>query len=429
MHYLIIGGCAAGLNAIEGIRHLDTDADITLISAEKYPPYARCLIINYIIGTHSENDLILREISFYEKNRVNLILGRSVKEILFDEKKVLTSDGKKFSYDKILIATGSFPKRVECKGIDKKGIFVLRTIDDAKKIVERSKKSEKAVVFGGGLIGIKSAYALKKRGLEVEIIVKSSQILSRVVNKKAADILSKWLKENGIKIITGVAPVEIIGNGDMKGAIFDNGEKIEAEIGIIAKGVSPNISFIKGKRLNINWGIVVDDYLKTNIPNVYSAGDVAETKDLITGEYGINALWMAAQEQGRTAGINMAGGEKKYPGSIRANAAEFFGLPFISFGEIGEMQNVEIKEVYDEKNYIYKRFVLKNDLLIGAVFIGDVKTAGFYMALVRNKVNLKDYKDLIGKDWFNYAKVKEFIESKEGFRESISPEGKRIFFR
>ena len=428
MHYVIIGGCAAGLNAIEGIRKIDQSGEITLISKEKYPPYARCLITNYLIGTHSEKSLYLRDNSFYKKNNVNLILEKEVKKILPDEKKVYLSDKEKISYDKILIATGSSPKKLGIKGEEKEGISVFRTIDDVKKILQRIEKSKKVLVFGGGLIGLKAGYSLKKKGLEVEIIIKSPQILSQVVDKKSAKILSNWLNENGIKIRTGLEPVEILGNKEMEEVLFDNGEKIKAQIGIVGKGVSPNLSVIENTDIKTHWGIIVDDYLRTSNDDIFSAGDVTETKDLITGNPTINALWLSAQEQGKTAGINMAGGKKKYPGSIGANAAEFFGLPFISFGKTRETENVEIKEICDEKNYIYKRFVLKSNILIGAVFIGDVKSAGLYMSLIRSKSNLENYKNILGKEWFNYGKVRELLEKDEGFRESISPEGNNIFF-
>jgi len=427
MHYLIIGGCAAGLSAIEGIREVDQKSEITLISKEKYPPYARCLITDYLIGTHTESSLYLKDDIFYKANKVNLITGKEVKKIFPSEKTVLLPDNK-ISYDKLLIATGSSPKKLRIKGEEKEGVFNFRAIDDVKNILKKLNGCRKAVIFGGGLIGLKAGYALKKKGVEVEIVVKSSYILSQVVNKEAALIISKWLEENGISIKTGIDPVEILGDKYMEGVIFDNGERMEAQIAIIAKGVSPNLSLVQESGIKTHTGIIVDDYLKTNVPYIFSAGDVAEAKDLITQEYALNALWSNAQEQGRVVGINMAGGEKRYYGTMRANAAEFFGLPFISIGKVRETENSEIIEISDERNYVYKRFILKNDVLIGAVFIGDVYGAGMYMSLIRSKVNIKDHKKEFGRKWFEYGKVRYLIEKEKGVMESITPEGNKFFF-
>lgn len=429
MHYVIVGGCAAGIAAVEGIREIEPEGEITLISKERYPPYARCLITNYLIGTHSESSLYLREDIFYEKNKIDLILGEEVKKVIPSERSIVISGDKKIGYDRLLIATGASPKRLGVKGEEKKGVFNFRSIDDVKEILKKAGKCEKAMVFGGGLMGLKAGYALKQRGIEVEIIVKSPYILSQVVNKEASIFVSRWLEENGIKIKTGIAPVEILGDKEVEEVVLDNGEKQQAQIVIRAKGVSPNIALIKESGIKADEGIIVDEYLKTENPDIFSAGDVAEVKDLITEEYTIHALWSVAYEQGRTAGINMAGGKKIYPGSIGANATEFFGLPFISIGKVRETQNVEIIEVSSEKDYIYKRFVIRDNILIGTVLIGDISAAGIYMALIRSKTDIRDCKNILGKEWFTYGRVRKLIEEEKGFRESISPEGVQVYFK
>lgn len=428
MHYLILGNCAAGIKGIEGIRTLDKKGTITVVSLEPEPAYTRCLITNYLLGTHSERDLILREVDFYQKNGVRLILGKKAVRVFPGEKKVELEDGEKILYDKLLISTGSSPKKLKIKGEEKEGVFGFRTLEDARRILERSKKSKKALIFGGGLIGLKAGYALKKRGLEVEVIVKSPRILSQVVDEKAAEVISRWLQEFGIKIRTGVGPTEIVGKEDMEGAILENGEKIKAELGIVGKGVAPNLSFLKASGINTHWGVIVDERLRTNIPGVFAAGDVAEAKDLVRGEYTINALWMVAQEEGRIAGINMAGGEKIYPGSIGANAAEFFGLPFISMGRVREKEGVRVREIFDPRKFIYKRLVFKEDKLIGAVFVGEVKRAGMYMGLIRNKISLKGREEDLLEGWMDYGQLRELLEREKGFRESLTCDGEKVFF-
>ncbi|MCM8768544.1 MAG: FAD-dependent oxidoreductase [Candidatus Omnitrophica bacterium] len=431
MHYLIIGGCAAGLRAAQSIRERDPVNSVTLISAEPYLPYARCLIPDFLAGTRSEQDLYLEKPEYYQQQKIELVLNDPVIRISYEKKEVQTASGKKWPFDRLLVGTGSTPKGLNAPGEEKEGVYHFWTFDDARKIIARSASSERAVIFGGGLIGLKAAYALKKRGLEVQLAVKSHHLLSQLLNEEAADILAAYLKENGIVIRTGCGPKEILGDNQVRAVNFDTGESLEAQIVIVGKGVAANKSLAEKAGLNCSSGIVVDDYLQTGKPNVFAAGDVAETKDIITGNYTINGLWLSAQEQGWVAGENMAGFKRKYPGSLAANAAEFFGLPFVAVGLVRPEKDTEVIDTCLPEHLFYRRFLLRNDILIGFVFVGgDISLAGFYTALVRNKVSLKNYKPVLGQDTFDYADLRDSLEENaEGFRESLSIAGKRFFFK
>ncbi|MBA7554956.1 NADH-dependent phenylglyoxylate dehydrogenase subunit epsilon [subsurface metagenome] len=274
------------------------------------------------------------------------------------------------------------------------------------------------------MIGLKAGYALKQQGMDVEIIVKSPRILSQVTDSDSAEMVGRWLIENGIKIRTGLAPKKILGKKEVEGVLLDNEEKVDCQVIIIGKGVRPNMDLVKDSKIQTHWGIITNQYLQTNVENVYAGGDVAETTDLITGEPTINALWTAATEQGRIAGLNMAGEGKKYPGSIAANSIDFFGLPIISLGY------VRVKEKgYEEfvrsqpRMYRYRKIVLKGKKLVGAVFVGNIENAGVYLALIRRKVDISGIKDILLEDWFDYSKVSELLEQKEGFRETVSLQG------
>ncbi len=427
MDYLIIGNCAAGINAVEAIRKKDQKSKITVISDENYPAYCRCLISNYLAGTHQEENLLLREKNFYKDNRMELILNKKVESVKPEDKRIVLSDGKELKYDKLLIATGGSPKFLGVEGEDKYGVFGFRTLNDAKEILKLIPRAKKVLVFGGGLIGLKAGYALKQQGMDVEIIVKSPRVLSQVTDNDSAEMVSRWLMENGIKIRTGLAPKKILGKKEVEGVLLDNEEKMNCQIIIIGKGVRSNMDLVKDSKIQTHWGIITNQYLQTNVENVYAGGDVAETTDLITGEPTINALWTAAAEQGRIAGLNMAGERKKYPGSIAANSIDFFGLPIISLGY------VRVKEKgYEEfvrsqpKKYQYKKIVLKGKKLVGAVFVGNIENAGVYLALIRRKVDISGIKDILLEDWFDYSKVSELLEQKEGFRETVSLQGNPI---
>ena len=426
MNYLILGNCAAGVNAIEGIREVDSSGEITVVSDENHPAYCRCLITNYLIGTHKEEDIILRGENFYKENRGNLLLGKKVKQVRTDENLVVLDNGEILTFDRLLIAAGASPKKLNIKGEDKKGVFGFRTLNDAKEILKTSAKADKVIVFGGGLIGLKAGYALKKRGMEVEVIVKSRRVLSQVVDVEAGELLGRWLEENGIKITSGMGPQEILGKAQVEEVLLDNEERRKTQIIIIGKGIEPNIDLIQDTSIKTEWGILTNDYLQTNAANIFAAGDVAQTRDLATGESVANALWIAATEQGKIAGRNMAGQKVKYPGSIGANAAEFFGLPLISMGKVRKTEDLENLFIRKPAKYLYKKLVVKNNRLIGAILVGNVANAGVYMALIRRKVDISSVKDILLEGYFNYSKVASLLESEEGLRKTITPDGRLI---
>lgn len=424
MHYVIIGNCAAGVNTVEGIRDIDKKGEITVISEENYPAYCRCLITEYLAGERKENQLLYRGEDFYEKNNVSLSLGERVVEVNPKSKRIVTKSGKKISYDRLLIATGARPKSLGIPGEDKEGVFGFRTLDDAKKIKELAENGDKVLVFGGGLIGLKASYALKKKGLDVEVIVKSARILSQVTDEKAAQMMGSRLIENGINIRTGFGSTEILGDKRVKGARLDNGEKVSGDIVIIGKGVVCNKELVEDSGIRTHWGIIADDYLKTNLSDIYVAGDVAETKDIILGEKTTNALWTAATEQGKVAGENMAGRKKIYPGSMAANSIEFFNLPLISVGYV-RVRDKGYEELFrlNEQDCIYKKLVIKENRLVGVVLLNAIENAGVYTALIRRGVDISKVKDILLENYFDYALVKDLLEKKEGFRESISITG------
>jgi len=382
------------------------------------------LISNYLAGTHQEENLLLREKNFYKDNSIELILNKKVERIRPEDKRIVLSDGKELKYDKLLLATGSSPKLLGVEGEDKDGVFGFRTLNDAKEISKLIPRTKKVLIFGGGLIGLKAGYALKQRGIDVEIIEKSPRILSQVTDNDSAEMVGRWLMENDIKIRTGLAPKKVLGNKKVEGVLLDNEEKEDCQGIIIGIGVRPNIDLIKDSKIQTHWGVITNQYLQTNVENIYAGGDVAETTDLITGEPTINALWTAATEHGRIAGLNMAGERKKYPGSIAANSIDFFGLPIISLGYVRVKENGYEEFVRRQpRMYQYKKIVLKDKKLVGAVLVGNIENAGVHLALIRRKVDISGIKDILLEDWFGYSKVSELLEQKEGFRETVSLQG------
>lgn len=427
MDYLIVGNCAAGINAIEGIRRLDKDGKITVVSDENLPAYCRCLIADYVAGVRQKEHLLYRKADFYIRNGVNLILGERVSRVDVSKKEVILQNENRLSYDKLLIATGAIPKSLGVKGEGKYGVFGFRTLNDADEIIKLADKTGEAVIFGGGLIGLKAAYGLKKRGINVQVMARSPRILSQVVDNQAALIISGWLQENGVTVRTGIAPEEILGDREVEEVKLDNGKRIPTKLIIAGKGVMCNTSLVKDSPIKVHWGILADEFLQTNIEGIFVAGDVTETKDLVLEKTQLNALWTAACEQGKIAGMNMVVKNKKYPGSIGANSADFFGLPFISIGytRVREEGYEELAWV-NPKKHKYKKVVLKENRLVGFTTINNIENAGVYTALIRRKADISPIKDLLLEDYLDYAKARDLLEEKEGSRESISMQGKII---
>jgi NAD(P)H-nitrite reductase large subunit len=272
-----------------------------------------------------------------------------------------------------------------------------------------------ACVLGGGLIGLKAAWGLKKRNLETKVIVKSNQVLSQVLDEQAASLFRKRLEDNGIEVMTGLDVTEILGNGDVKAVKFDTGKVIGCEIVIVGKGVKPNIDLILDTEIKLNEGILVDEYMKTNLPNIYAAGDVCEAFDFNLGQPVVNALWPHAVEQGKLAGINMAGSKVKYEGSVGMNSVEFFNLPVISMGITRAKKESGFEEMIklDPKEEVYKKVVLKENRIVGMIFVGKIEQSGVILKLMKEKIDISNIKDELLDDSFNYARVIDLLREDE----------------
>jgi len=419
MHYVIVGGSAAGISAIEAIRSQDKEGRITLVSDEKFPLYSRCLITYFLAGKLAEDKLKYRSSDFYAKEKVESLNGIRAKRLLPEKRKLILDNGKEITYDKLLIATGASPQMVEVPGSDKEGILGLRTYRDAQLINGRLDKVNRVSILGGGLIGLRAAYALHARNKQVKVIVKSNQVLSQMLDKGAADFVRRKIEQKGIEVMTGLAAVEFLGGKEVTGLVLDDGRRLECELVIVGKGVGPNLELVKGTEIKTDYGIIVDDYLQTNLPNVYAAGDVAQAKDLITGQSTINALWPCAVAQGKVAGLNMAGKKVKYDGSLAMNSIEFFGLPVISIG-ITRPKEKEYEQLVkeDAKNFVYKKVVLRKNRLQGMILVNRIEQAGVMGILMKKKVDISSIKGMLLEDRFDFAKILPIIkEGKELFTE------------
>jgi len=414
-NFVIVGNSAAGIAAAEAIRDKDRGGKITIISEEDYDAYCRCLISYFLAGDVPEEKLVYRPQSFYKENNLDLILNKKVTKVEPKKNKVVFEDKTSIGYDALLIATGASAKfPPDLKALKKRGVFGFRTIKDAKEILGLVPVSSTSCVLGGGLIGFKAAYGLLKRKQGIKVIVKSGFVLSQMLDEKGAGFFMKRFREAGVEIMTGRDIVEILGNGDLKAIKLDTGKVIACSILVIGKGVSPNTDLIKETRINTDKGILVDKYMKTNVPNIFAAGDVAQNFDLAYKNSAVNALWPNAVEQGRVAGFNMAGQDIEYGGSMSMNSIEFFGLCAISIGII-RPKSPEFEEIVflDEKRDIYKKFVLKGNRLAGMIAVGDIRNCGVFLRLIKEETDISSIKDELSSETFNYAKILDLLKQKD----------------
>ncbi len=413
--YVIIGNSAAAVGAIEGIRESDKDGSIAVISKEPYHAYSRPLISYLLAGQVKASKMLYRDKDFYKKKKVETILGKKAMGLDLKKKAVLLDDGEKIRYQKLLIATGGAPFVPPINGLDNETVFTFTTWDDAKDLGKLVKKIKKVVVIGAGLIGMKATEALHARGLDVTVVELADRILSLALDKKASDMIEDQLKETGIRVFTNNTVVEITGSGKkVERIILKDGTTLECDAVIVAIGVRPNVEVVDGTKITVNKGIVVDSHMQTSASHIYAAGDVAEAPELLAEGNKVIPIWPGAYEQGCIAGCNMAGVEKKYIGALFMNSIEFFGLPTISVG----LANVKGKEYevlskYDRRKKTYKRIVLKDDVVVGALFIGAIDRAGIYTGLIKEQVDTKNFKKELLSDNFGYVSFPKKLRIKK----------------
>ncbi len=414
MRYVIIGNSVAAIGAIEAIRNRDKTGSVTVISDEPYSVYSRPLISYLLAGKVDENMMFYGKKNFYEENSVGTKLGQTAVKLNTDKKIVELENKELVPYDKLLIAAGGTPiiPQVEGKGL--KGVFVFTKWDDAKNIkdfIERN-SLKKAIVIGGGLIGLKATEALIELGMKVTIVELADRILSMTFDKRASQIVEDNLRGEGIEIFFNNTVVQVEAKGGhnkgssgkerrVGGVVLRDKRKLASDLVIFAIGVKPNVSLVKDTPVKINRGILVNQYMQTCVDNVYAAGDVAKAFDLVMGIARPIPIWPNAYRQGSIAGCNMAGDLKKYQGGLAMNSIEIFGVPTISVGQTdpGE-ENYQVLQEYNRERREYKKIVLKDDFIVGAIFIGSIERAGIITAFIKERTNVRNFKDYLMREDF-----------------------------
>jgi NAD(P)H-nitrite reductase large subunit len=378
------------------------------------------MISDYLSGKADLAKMKTRDDEFWQKNNVNLLMSQKAISIDVNAHSVTLADGSKVPYEKLLLATGGKPFIPKMEGQDKESVFTFTNISDAERLAQKInvEGAKSAVVIGAGLIGISVTEALTKRGVKVTMVELQDKILSLLLDAKASDIVEMAVRKAGVNIVTGQSVQKILGkpnnNRVVGSVVLTNGNAIPCDMVICAIGVIPRAELVIGTTVKTNRGIVVDNYMQTNVPDVYASGDVAEAYDFILNQNRLLPLWPLAVLEGKVAGYNMAGKRTDYSGGTNMSTLKYFGIPIVSVGLANPKEDptLEILVKQDSARPLYKKIVLKAGIIVGMTFLGDIERAGILFYLMKNKINVTKFKEQLLADDFGLAALPASLRKK-----------------
>ena len=387
----------AGTTAAENIRRNDKDAKIAIVTEEDSPFYYRIRMNDYITGDLTEASLQAKKDQWYEEMGINLRLKTRITGADALNHSVATEHGHRLTYDKLLMASGSSSFIPPVKGSDKKGVFAIRNIQDSRAIISYARDVRDVVIIGGGLLGLEAGNAFIKMNISVIIVEFFPRLLPRQLDGRGAERLRATMEVMGFKFRLGAKTEEIEGADRVTSVRLEGGERIPAGMVIISAGVRPNIGLPKAMGLECDKGIKVNEYMGTNLPDIYAAGDVAEFKGMAYG------IWPAAMDQGKIAGINMAGGNMVYNGTTMANTLKVVGIDLASAGDIDADNKHESRVFINEKTY--KKVVLDNNQIIGCIMLGDTTGFNKITKAITEKKDVSAVKDKLLSEGFDMNNI------------------------
>jgi nitrite reductase (NADH) large subunit len=366
MKIVIIGNGVAGVTVAETVRKEDKESLITIISDERYPFYSRPRLIEVLSGKTPAPQIVIHDAGWYVKNSIDLRLDCRVTVIDTASKTVIDQSGRSVSYDTLVIAAGASCRVPTVPGLDGDRVFTLRTIDDAEKLRAVAESGKSAIIIGGGLTGIESAFALVSRGIRVTVVEVFDRLLPLQLDRDGSAMLRTLLEAKGIAFVTGVRVRSVRRVGETV-EIIAGDTTLAADFVVVAAGIKPHVSIAKDTGIAFNRAIVADACMRTSIPEVYACGDGAECNGTIYG------LWQPAREQGIVCGNRILGHESSFTGSIPSARLKVAGIEFSSVGSIVADDGVVQVREKDEASGLYRKLFIKDRKLVGAILMGNVK--------------------------------------------------------
>lgn len=407
--HVIVGAGTAGLNAITTIREIDHGAsDVVLVSAER--PYSRMVLPYYLDRSITESHVFTANPSRLAQLRVTPHLGHRAASLDTSAHRLTLDNGTGIEYDDLLIATGSSPVRAPVPGADGGRVHSFWTLDQAREVLQGITAGSHVVMVGAGFIAFTILNSVLKLGARLTIVEIAPQILPRMIDRTGAEIVEGWLKRHGIEVRTN-AHLQVIEDADGRKRLrFQESDALLADLVIMATGIRTNLDWLAGSGVRVNRGVIVDDHLRSNIPNVYAAGDVAEGRDLVTGEPAVHAIEPTAMEHGRIVGANMAGRALAYRGSLLMNIVDVLHLDIASFGA-WDSTGAETFTGLRPERPAYRKLLWHDDRLTGAIILGmssDIWTTndvGMLKGLVQSGARMGAWKEHLRRNPFDIKKA------------------------
>jgi len=408
MRYLIIGNGAAGLRAAQTIRKRDAEGTIIMVDGERYPCYFRMRLPDYISGWKGRDTLFVVDDDFYPKNDIELLREDRVTAVRPQEHEVDLENNGTLPYDRLLIAAGARPREFTCPGFDEEGVVYLRTLDQAEDIIRRSKTASSAVALGGGLLGVEMARCFNELGLTTHYLIREDRFWPQMLDLAGSSLVEKVLTEKGILLHKEEGIGEICGDGTRVTTVKSTGgQTLDADMVGIAIGVVSNLEFLDGSGIKTDRGVIVDEHLRAEQPDIYAAGDIAQALDVTSGEHRLVTSYLNTQRQGEVAGTNMSGGDAALEGVIPFNVIVIYGLPVASLG-LDLLPDEDGYEAFTgdyPRDGQYRKLVLREGVLVGGTLIGKIGEAQAIESLIKMQTDLSAYRDRLFEPGFDAKKL------------------------
>lgn len=383
---VLVGNGMAGVRAIEEILSVAKDEfQITIFGAEPHPNYNRILLSKVLQGDTDIKDITLNDWDWYEENNIQLYTNETVIKVDTENKTVITDADRIQPYDELILATGSVPFILPIPGADKKGVTAFRDIKDTDTMLAASKQYKKAAVIGGGLLGLEAARGLLNLGMDVSVIHLAPFLMERQLDATAGRLLQNELEKQGMTFLLEKQTEEIVGDDRVEGLRFKDGTSIEADLVVMAVGIRPNTTLGAESGIPVNRGIIVNDYMQTEIPHIYAVGECAEHRGIAYG------LVAPLYEQAKVLAKHMCGIETKpYEGSVLSTQLKVSGVEVFSAGDFNESEEKKAIKVFDEQDGIYKKIVLRGNQIVGAVLFGDSSEGNRLFSMIQKEADISE---------------------------------------